>query len=60
MGADYRMTVYLGAGDDGKRMVDLITKFGEMNEFRNSKMEFVRHCIRYTLENDKSLRNARP
>lgn len=50
--ADYRISVYLGAGDDGARLRQTIKEFGDMPEFRNSEMEFIRHCIRYTIEND--------
>lgn len=54
--ADYRMSVYLGAGEDGKRLRETIEALGSRPEFRNSQMEFIRHCIRYTMEHDPVVR----
>lgn len=58
MAADYRISVYLGAGEDGKRMYDKVKDMGNRPEFMNSQMEFIRHCIRFTLAHDPQLKKV--
>ena len=58
MPADYRISVYLGTGEDGKRMYDKVRQMATLPEFNFSQMEFVRHCIRYALEHDPQLKKA--
>ena len=56
--ADYRKSVYLGSGDDGKRLSGIIEKMGKSEQFR-SEMEFMRHCITYTLDHDPDVRKIK-
>lgn len=52
---DGRLTVYFG-GPDRKTMEKVINRSVKTDlRFRKSEAEFVRHCIRYALEHDKSL-----
>lgn len=52
MAEEYRTTIYFGAGDEARALQDAVNTHGARMEFRESKMEFLRHCIRYTLAND--------
>ena len=56
--ADYRISIYLGAGEDGEKLRELIKEYGARDEFMRSQMEFVRHCIRFTIEHDPKLRRV--
>lgn len=52
---DGRMTVYFGA-EDRKTMESIINRYVQTDlRFRESEAEFVRYCIRFTVENDGSL-----
>lgn len=55
------MSVYLGSGDDGKELRERIDAIaGGGDRFRGSPMNFVRYAIRFTLDNDPSLKSETP
>jgi hypothetical protein len=60
MARDYRMSLYLGPDPgEGKDFFEAI-RFQADNDgrFMRSDANFVRHCIRYTLKNDPSLKKV--
>lgn len=51
---DGRMSVYFN-DEDREVMTDIINRYVQTDlRFRQSEAEFVRYCIRYTVENDKT------
>jgi hypothetical protein len=58
MARDYRMSLYLGPDPgEGKDFFEAIRFYADKDSrFMRSDANFVRHCIRYTLEHDKSLK----
>lgn len=52
MAEEYRTTIYFGAGEEARKLHDAVTLHGTRMEFKKSKMEFLRHCVRFTLAND--------
>lgn len=58
---DYRMSVYLGSGDDGRELRERIDAIADASDrFRGSPMNFVRYAIRFTLDHDASLQSETP
>lgn len=56
MSADYRISVYLGAGDEGAALRALIDAVAKQDKrFNKSPQNFVRYATRYALENDASI-----
>ena len=56
---DGRLTLYFGS-EDRKVMQDILSRYvGADMRFRDSEAEFIRYCIRFTIENDKSLGNGK-
>ena len=57
---DYRMSVYLGSGKEGRELRYKIDKVAAASDrFRGSPMNFVRYAIKFTLDHDASL-SVRP
>ena len=58
---DYRLSVYLGSGNDGRELRNRIDEVASASDrFRGSPMNFVRYAIRFTLDNDDSLKSETP
>jgi hypothetical protein len=55
---DGRLTIYFGQEERTGLEDTFKVKVGKGKSFR-SEAEFVRHCIRFTLENDKELKKRR-
>lgn len=52
---DGRLTVYFGS-EDRKVMESIISRYVQADlRFRESEAEFIRYCIRFTVEHDKTL-----
>lgn len=55
---DGRITVYFGREDRQVLSEKFDLYVGTEKQFR-SEAEFLRHCIRFTLENDKDLKKSK-
>jgi hypothetical protein len=60
MADEYRTTQYWGAGPEGRWYKQALESQKEDVRFRDSVMNFVRYAVRFTLENDKTLKNVPP
>jgi hypothetical protein len=55
-----RMTLYLGTGEEGDALLEKMQEQAATDlRFRGSPMNFARYAIRYTLENDRSLKRSK-
>jgi hypothetical protein len=57
---DYRLSVYLGSGKDGRHLRYRLDQACQEDRFRHSPMNFVRYAIRFTLEHDTTLKSEMP
>lgn len=56
---EYRSSVYWGSGLEGKwYKVNIENQMRNDLRFKGSLMNFVRHCVRYTIDNDRTLKNV--
>ena len=59
MREDYRMTLYLGTGEIGRGLRQQIDDQAATDiRFRGSPVNFVRYCVKWALEHDKSLKRS--
>jgi hypothetical protein len=61
MAQDFRMSLYLGKDPgEGRDFFEAIRFYADTDpRFIRSDANFVRHCIRYTLANDKTLKERK-
>lgn len=57
---DYRLSIYLGSGKEGRTLRYRIDQACAEDRFNRSPMNFVRYAIRYTLEHDVSIKSEMP
>lgn len=56
---EYRSSVYWGSGIEGKWFkVNIENQMAHDIRFKGSLMSFVRYCVKYTFENDGTLKGV--